>query len=227
MKSCGRAPTLLTMTALQVGPSVIPALTGDDESADGVELTPRETGVLRRHRTLLRARTPPSLCSRPTAITAITASPTDGTLPTSAVWRVRIRCTVEAGSPRIGPILAGPACGPGAEHRQRLPSRGPCGAGSCAAGSDGPTTPDRPRTSTGGPTCGRSPARSPSRQPRERPDGRKDPLDQQLPAMNSQPGIMVGHEDLQCGAVLDSSTTPEVFAFDQDPRVNNARDQYT
>ena len=36
----------------------------------------------------------------------------------------------------------------------------------------------------------------------------------------------VGHEDLPCGAVLDSSTTPEVFAFDQDPRVNNARDQY-
>lgn len=29
----------------------------------------------------------------------------------------------------------------------------------------------------------------------------------------------------QLGA--DSSTTPEVFAFDQDPRVNNARDQYT
>jgi len=31
--------------------------------------------------------------------------------------------------------------------------------------------------------------------------------------VNGQPGITVGHEDLRSGAVLDSSTTPEVFAM--------------
>jgi hypothetical protein len=54
-----------------------------------------------------------------------------------------------------------------------------------------------------------------------------DSLDQQSPAVDGKASVTVGHEDLLCGAVLDSSTTPEVFAFDQDPDVNNVRDQYT
>ncbi|WP_394437667.1 hypothetical protein [Streptomyces sp. SGAir0957] len=40
-----------------------------------------------------------------------------------------------------------------------------------------------------------------------------DTLDEQPPALNGQPGITVGHEDLRCGAVLNSSTTPEVFVM--------------
>lgn len=40
---------------------------------------------------------------------------------------------------------------------------------------------------------------------------RPDTLDEQPPAVNGQPGIIVGNEEPPCGAVLDSSTTLEVF----------------
>ncbi|MFJ4851793.1 hypothetical protein, partial [Streptomyces sp. NPDC088733] len=49
---------------------------------------------------------------------------------------------------------------------------------------------------------------------------RADPFNQQPPAVHGQAGITVGHEDLRCGAVLDSSTTPEVFAVIKTPQMS-------
>ncbi|SBV04613.1 hypothetical protein YUMDRAFT_03587, partial [Streptomyces sp. OspMP-M45] len=42
---------------------------------------------------------------------------------------------------------------------------------------------------------------------------REDSFDQDPPAVNSQPGITVGHEDLRVRCSVDTSTTPEVFVM--------------
>jgi hypothetical protein len=47
---------------------------------------------------------------------------------------------------------------------------------------------------------------------RDRP-ARQDTVNQDPPAVNGQPGVTVGHEDLRCAVSLDTSTTPEVFVM--------------
>jgi hypothetical protein len=70
-----------------------------------------------------------------------------------------------------------------------------------------------PQSATGAPTCGPWPARSPSRPRHARPDGRNRHVQPAAACQRRSAGHYGGTRRLPCGAVLGSSTTPEVFAM--------------
>ncbi len=90
-------------------------------------------------------------------------------------WRVRTRCTVEAGIPRIGPMRAGPSF----RSRRSAHIRASVSVGVRCGVVRGRLVrsyaPPRPRRASGAPTCGWWCGRCPFRRPRGRRGGRRGP----------------------------------------------------
>lgn len=134
---------------------------------------------------------------------------------------------VDFGRPRTGPIRAGPSLRDRCSSQTRSSSAAGVRCGVVNGLLERSARPASPSARHRRTHYGRSPAKCPSRQRHGRPDGltrHVRPADASRRPSARQYG---GTRRPPCGVFLESSTTPEVFAFDQDPRANNARDQYT
>ncbi len=85
----------------------------------------------------------------------------------------------------------------------------------------------RPPPATAVPTCEPWAAKPPSRPPHAQPGDRKAHARPATASRKQSAGHYGGTRRPPSGAVLDSSTTPEVFAMIKPVSVNNARDQYS